>query len=286
MVKSVHKKLLEHLSGGGQETMALFKSNEGKSLGHSVVTGGTHADRSKGISGSIHWNQNLNRKTARRSARLIKQSVRRSSRLAAKKSESELKKSSAKKKPSAQTLAAKKKKSAPKKAVVRRSTLIRKTPSELESEAAWQSLQREVIDMVRTVILETFGNTRWLKAAMKQYSAIPSERFLSLDLPCSHIWWTVNPRAFHAHVDTNTLPPAFVFCPHTVDGGDLVVLLPSGRKRVVKLGEGVVLGGSWAQGPHCNTPVSPSDDRRSFVVYMDKRVASASYKVVDKVRFD
>jgi hypothetical protein len=150
-----------------------------------------------------------------------------------------------------------------------------------DDEGGSCTLQQEVIDMVRTVILEAFGEETWFKEVMHQYSAIPKDRFLADDIPCSHIWWTKNPKAFHAHIDTNTLAPAFVFCPNTYKGGHLIAQLPTGEKRTVKLEEGVVAGGSWAQHPHCNSPVNKGEDRRSFVVYLDHRVISKSYIVVD-----
>lgn len=100
-------------------------------------------------------------------------------------------------------------------------------------------------------------------------------------LPCSHIWFTTQPAERNVHIDTNTVPPGFVFCANTVNGGDLVVTERNGALRLFSTTEGRVIGGSWPQRPHCNEKVNSGEVRCSFVIYLDHRVLSTSYVFLD-----
>ena len=143
--------------------------------------------------------------------------------------------------------------------------------------AAADQLQDEVFSVVSEVILEAFGNKFWYKACMQKLQDIPRERLIpGGKVPASNIWFTSDPKAFHIHTDTNTVPPAFVFCARTVRGGDLIVQTPTGPTKLSTTA-GKVIGGSWAQYPHCNFPVHKNDNRHSFVVYLDHRMLSSSY---------
>ena len=147
-----------------------------------------------------------------------------------------------------------------------------------DSRVYCERLQMEVIDTIADVIEELYGNCSWYKATKAKLANIPKNRFLpGRNVPCSHIWYTSEPEVRHVHTDTNTLPPAFVFCPKTVTGGDLIVAMPDGSIQRVRLDAGVVAGGSWAQYPHCNEAVLQGHHRRSFVVYLDHRSISSSY---------
>jgi hypothetical protein len=138
-------------------------------------------------------------------------------------------------------------------------------------------LQCRVFALVSKVIITLFGKTSWFKASMEKLSNIPRERLIPGGrIPCSHIWFTAEPKPFHVHTDTNTIPPAFVFCVETCIGGDLLVTLPNGEVQVVETSAGRVTGGKWAQLPHCNTPVI-SGVRHSFVCYLDHRAISSSW---------
>ena len=141
-------------------------------------------------------------------------------------------------------------------------------------------LQRDIIDCVCDCIEHSFAKATWYKAAMDKLRNIPKLRLLpGARIPASHIWWTSNPKTFHVHTDTNTLPPAFLVCATEVVGGELVCLPPSGNVSVVDTKPGTVVGGSWAQYPHCNAPVIQGE-RHSFVVYLDHRHASSRYSVL------
>jgi len=141
-------------------------------------------------------------------------------------------------------------------------------------------LQRDIIDCVCDCVEHSFAKAPWYKAAMDKLRNIPKLRLLpGARIPASHIWWTSNPKSFHVHTDTNTLPPAFLVCATEVVGGELVCLPPSGNVTVVDTKPGTVVGGSWAQYPHCNAPVVRGE-RHSFVVYLDNRHASSRYSVL------
>ena len=155
--------------------------------------------------------------------------------------------------------------------------IIKPLKKNTEEKVYCESLQKDVIETVADVIEYLYGNCPWYRAVVEKLADIPRTRFLpGRNIPCSHIWYTSDPQVRHVHTDTNTLPPAFVFCPKTVKGGDLIVAMPDGSIQRVCLNAGVVAGGSWAQYPHCNEKVS-SSDRRSFVVYLDHRSISQSY---------
>lgn len=142
-----------------------------------------------------------------------------------------------------------------------------------------QELQQRVVDVICRAIKETFGHTAWFKGAMEMLKDIPNEHLLP-GVPCSHIWWTRNPFARTVHHDHDSIPPAFVFCPATNDfgGGELIVHL-NGRTMKIPMTSGTMVGGAWAQFPHCTESVAWGN-RRSFVVYLDHRVISKSFKFV------
>ena len=58
---------------------------------------------------------------------------------------------------------------------------------------------------------------------------------------------------------------AFVFCPKGVLGGELVVHEKNGEVRKIVMDAGKIVGGKWAQHPHCNEMVLPGYDRRSWL---------------------
>ena len=144
-------------------------------------------------------------------------------------------------------------------------------PPEWEREP----LHNEVLETVASIINEAFGRTPWYQKLMSDLSGIPKDRLLPR-LPCSAVWFTSNPNAFKWHVDTNTMGSVFAFCLNTARGGELQVMMPKETVEV-RLKEGVVLGGIWAQYPHANKPVAPGEERHSFIVYLDKRVLNSQY---------
>ena len=186
-------------------------SNYGYSLSRTCVTGGSHSDRTREISGSIHFNKNIVR-----------------------------------------------------------------NPSQPRTEQ--QELQDSVIALMETSLYEAFGKTTWYKGACALLSDVPQSRMLPSHtrLPVSHVWWTYEPEFLHWHIDTNTVGPAFVFTPEDYDGGDLMVMTETGLVRH-KFKAGQIVGGHWQQLPHCNTKIADGEDRRSFVLYLDKRVLSSRY---------
>ena len=144
-------------------------------------------------------------------------------------------------------------------------------------------MQDRVIAFMDTALHEAFGRTKWYQAAVAKLSAVPDERMIpsSAKLPVSHVWWTSEPDELHWHIDTNTVGAAFVFTPETYNGGDLLVMTEHGIVRH-KFKAGEIVGGRWQLLPHCNSKVAEGVDRRSFVLYLDKRVLSSRYKVVNK----
>jgi hypothetical protein len=118
---------------------------------------------------------------------------------------------------------------------------------------------------------------------MNKLQRVPDERLIpGRRVPISHIWMTSEPEAWHVHTDTNTIPPAFVFCVRTCNGGDLVVTTPEGKAVVIETTAGRVIAGKWAQLPHCNTKVL-SGERHSYVCYLDHRVISTSWECKTKM---
>ena len=144
-------------------------------------------------------------------------------------------------------------------------------PHEWEKE----ELHDEVLDMVSTVITEAFGTSPWYKKLLSDLSKIPEDRLVS-GVPCSSVWFTSNPKPHKWHVDTNTLGAVFAFCLETVEGGEVSISMPHQTVNV-HLKEGMVLGGTWAQYPHCNLPLVPGSDRHSFIVYLDHRMLNSKY---------
>jgi len=111
-------------------------------------------------------------------------------------------------------------------------------------------LQEDVISVVCDIVEECYGKALWYKATMDKIRNIPHLRLLpGARIPASHIWWTMNPRSYHVHTDTNTIPPAFLLCASNVKGGELCCLPASGGVRIVDTQPGTVVGGSWAQYP-------------------------------------
>jgi hypothetical protein len=142
------------------------------------------------------------------------------------------------------------------------------------------ALQTEIIEAISDLLLDSFGKSPWFKAAIDKLRTIPSIRLLpGGKVPASHIWWTSCPEKFHVHTDTNTVPPAFLVCVSQCKGGELCFLPPEGGPTVINTSIPTVIGGSWAQYPHCNFPVRRGN-RHSFVVYLDHRNLAESYKVM------
>ena len=195
-------------------------SNRGKSFGLTTVQGGTHSNKRKGISGSIHMNKTL----------------------------------------------------------TGMSTTKKGACAELGIDV--DKLQDEIVEAITDVIVRAFGKAPWFKAALHKFETVPKNRMLpGRQLPSSHIWWTSDPKFYHVHTDTNTVPPAFLVCVSDCKGGELCCLPPTGGPTIVDTSVPTVVGGSWAQYPHCNLPVLRGD-RHSFVIYMDHRNLADSYKVM------
>ena len=153
----------------------------------------------------------------------------------------------------------------------------------IDSSCAAFKLQCRVFALVTRVIVTSFGHHPWFKCAMEKLRDIPDERLIpGRRIPISHIWMTSEPEAWHVHTDTNTVPPAFVFCVRNSNGGDLVVTTPEGKPIVIETTAGRVIGGKWAQLPHCNTKLQ-SGERHSYVCYLDHRVISTSWKCKTKM---
>ena len=139
-------------------------------------------------------------------------------------------------------------------------------------------LQEDIVNAITDVILCSFGKSPWFTASLDKLKDIPEIRFLpGHKIPNSHIWFTIDPEAFHVHTDTNTIPPAFLICVSEAKGGELCCLPPIGGPRVVSFEQPTIVAGAWAQYPHCNLPVTKGE-RHSFVVYMDHRNLAESYK--------
>jgi hypothetical protein len=237
-LEELDNKLIVRLRGGGLDAR---DSNRGHSLGHTAVSGGGHANRALGISGTYHMNKHL-RNTRSNDSTLRSGAAR-----------------------------------------------MRGGGDEEEEEAVeWlekgDDLQQEVLDVICDIVLEAYGHCSWFRQVQAKYRDIPSDRFLpGRRIPATHIWYTRDPKSYHVHTDINTQPPAFVMCPKTYDGGDLLVWDPY-KEHVLraKLPKGKILGGAWAQHPHCNTYVAKKEDRHSFVIYIDNRMLSKSYKTADE----
>lgn len=211
--RAINRSLIEHFFNQ-QAKKDARDSNRGFSLSRTVVSGGGHADKSQGISGSIHFNKNV----------------------------------------------------------------VRWKRTKTQD----QQLQDRVIAFLDTALYEAFWKTTWYRAAVAKLSGVPEERMMpNSKLPVSHVWWTNEPDECHWHIDTNTVGAAFVFTPETYVGGDLLVMTEHGIIRH-KFKAGEIVGGQWQLLPHCNSKVAKGEDRRSFVLYLDKRVLSSSYKVVNK----
>jgi hypothetical protein len=153
------------------------------------------------------------------------------------------------------------------------------------------SLQQSVWDIAGKVVQEAFGHKGWYQKALLDLSEIPKTHLLPGGMiPGSHIWRTRDPKANHVHRDINTVGPAFVFCPNHVTGGELLVQyssrLPDGGvdlyHKKIHLSPGVILGGAWAQNPHCNLKVQDGKQRHSWVIYLDYRHLSSRYVVKSK----
>ena len=144
-------------------------------------------------------------------------------------------------------------------------------PPEWEREG----LHHEVLDMLSQVINDAFGTSPWYKKLMHDLSDIPKDRLLP-GIPCSGAWFSSNPQPHNWHVDTNTVAAVFAFCLETVEGGEVRVMMPH-QTIDVHLKQGVVLGGTWAQYPHCNQPIAAGAKRHSFVAYLDHRVLNNKY---------
>ena len=240
--------LAERIRGGGADKR---DSNTGVSLGQTVTTGGHYGAKRSGVSGSTNMNTNIKRNRSHYTRKGYGKGI-----------------------------------GNPKQRLPTRRMKLNlpthATALVLGRATTEQELQELVIDVVTGVILAAFGNTAWFRACMNKLASIPKQRLLPGGLiPASHIWWTANPKVHHVHTDTNTIPPAFVFCPETFSGGALICRLPCGPCRV-ELKAGTIVGGSWAQFPHCNSAVRSGSFRRSFVVYLDNRIVSSSYVTIDK----
>ena len=136
------------------------------------------------------------------------------------------------------------------------------------------TLQRETIEVVTDCVEEAFGSQGWYKAAKTCFAEVPRDRRLPhSSLPASNIWWSWKSHKSPVHIDTNVVPPCFVFCPYTYAGAEL---LCNGRK--MPLDSGLVVGGSWHRFPHCNNNLLDNKvERYSFVVYFDYRMLNKSF---------
>jgi hypothetical protein len=142
-----------------------------------------------------------------------------------------------------------------------------------------RQLQHQVIDAVSQVIEDAFGRKPWFTASLQALKNVPEDRLVpGRRIPVSHIWYTRDPKHAAVHTDSNSILAAFLFCARTFERGQLISLTPSGA-RSIHLKAGCVLGGRWAQFPHCNW--HPTADRRSFVLYLDQRVLCNKYVAVD-----
>jgi hypothetical protein len=146
------------------------------------------------------------------------------------------------------------------------------------------ALQTEVIELVTDIVLEYYGQDWWFIELMRCLGDIPDSAFLpgTRKIPASAIWWSHSPEEYHVHCDTNALGAVFVFTAVTAPGGELVMDRPcNGDFQLTKfhLSEGKIIGGRWGQFAHCNAPVVDSTiPRRSWVVYLDHRAISSSYR--------
>jgi len=145
------------------------------------------------------------------------------------------------------------------------------------------NLQKEVVQVVTACVEEAFGSQLWYKVTKECFRHIPSDRRLpDSTLPGSAIWWSWKEVGSAAaicsetHIDSNALPPCFVFCPYTYDGAEL---LCSSSNRKIPMPAGRILAGAWQRFPHCNARLFGDEDRYSFVVYMDYRMLNESYVV-------
>jgi len=240
-LEELNDNLLVRLRGGGEDAR---DSNRGHSLGHTTVSGGGHANRALGISGSYHMNKHL------RGTRSNDSTLRNGTRLRGGGQEED-------------------------------------KEEEVEWLEKWDYLQQEVLDVICDIVLEAYGHCSWFRQVQAKYKDIPSDRLLpGRRIPATHIWYTKDPKAYHVHTDINTQPPAFLMCPKTYNGGDFLLVYDPYKETVLhaKLPKGKILGGAWAQHPHCNTFVAEEEDRHSFVIYIDNRMLSQSYKTADECK--
>ena len=219
-MEDVESRLILRLRGGGWDDCPARQST-GRSLGRTVVSGGTHANKDLGVSGSTHQSRHFSPQRDR-----------------------------------------------PRKSV---SAMQRYDNEKIQLS----ELEDDLIDAVSNVLYEAFGRFRWYQVALEKLSGLPPERIVKGGkIPCSHIWWTSSNKAFNIHTDENTVGPAFLFTATTHEGGDLYSHTCHGVQKVT-LERGVVVGGRWAQLPHCSS--ESNKGRRSFVLYLDYRMFSKNY---------
>jgi len=156
-----------------------------------------------------------------------------------------------------------------------------RTHPQLPSITTRGDLQEFALRVVTDAIVEAFGKSYWFKAAMDALRDIPKDRLLP-GLPCSNIWLTRDPSIRQVHVDTNTVQPAFLLSPFDCTGGETLVQNPRDLSQPYKIEllPGKVIGGCWAQLPHCTEKVLDTRGRKSrysFVVYLDHRIFNFKY---------
>jgi hypothetical protein len=187
-----------------------YGANVGYNLGYSIVSGGTHAGKSKNVSGSIHWCKTM------------------------------------------------------------------KARPELRAELG--SVFAEILE-------NAFGSDPWyrrLKQIAENVRREENGRFLD-GMPLSAWWWTRFPKKENVHCDRNVVGATFLLTTATVHGATFVGMNPNGKTMRHRLKAGTIMGGTWAQHAHCNSPSSEIvlAQRTTWTLYLDKRVFSKKYIVTE-----
>jgi hypothetical protein len=130
------------------------------------------------------------------------------------------------------------------------------------------------------------GGHKWFED-YNSYAAsnFTNSDFLAVDVPISHIFWTVEGGIATDHVDKNAYGCAFLFCPKGCEGSLKIYYAP-GKCYVHKFKRGQVLAGRLTRSLHC--PVAQAGRRNTFVMYADNRLVDISdnknYLYIDQDR--
>lgn len=126
-----------------------------------------------------------------------------------------------------------------------------------------------------------FEGMGWYEVLKKRLKFVPEGRVVP-GTCFSGLWMTSNPKGESPHVDGNVVGLNVVLGTSAVVGGDLCVHDPAnGKLHRINVGAGTVVYGQWAQAPHTNSKMERKERaaRRTWTLYLDKRVLNANYAV-------